>query len=83
MLLVVCATNNKRRKTYEYRVFKGITYRKSEWYIFRSSRKEGEMLFGIMSSIAGYEKDLIKERMVSGRITKVQNGERLRYGASD
>lgn len=45
----------------------------------RSSRKEGEMLFGIMSSIAGYEKDLIKERMVSGRITKVMNGERA-YG---
>ena len=26
----------------------------------RSSRKEGEMMFGIMCSIAGYEKELIK-----------------------
>ena len=42
----------------------------------RSSRKEGEMMFGIMCSIAGYEKDLIKERMMSGRITKVKNGVR-------
>ena len=42
----------------------------------RSSRKEGEMLFGIMCSIAGYEKEIITERMMSGRITKVQNGER-------
>ena len=42
----------------------------------RSSRKEGEMLFGIMSSIAGYEKEIITERMVSGRTTKVKNGER-------
>ena len=40
----------------------------------RSSRKEGEMMFGIMSSIAGYEKELIRERMMSGRITKVKNG---------
>ena len=40
----------------------------------RSSRKEGEMLFGIMCSIAGYEKEIITERMMSGRITKVQNG---------
>ena len=42
----------------------------------RSSRKEGEMMFGIMSSIAGYEKEIITERMVSGRTTKVKNGER-------
>ena len=40
----------------------------------RSSRKEGEMMFGIMSSIAGYEKELIRERMISGRVTKVKNG---------
>ena len=40
----------------------------------RSSRKEGEMMFGIMCSIASYEKELIRERMMSGRITKVQNG---------
>ena len=46
----------------------------------RSSRKEGEMIFGIMSSIAGYEKDLITERMMSGKITKVKNGER-KFGA--
>ena len=46
----------------------------------RSSRKEGEMLFGIMCSIASYEKDLITERMMSGKITKVKNGER-KFGA--
>ena len=40
----------------------------------RSSRKEGEMMFGIMCSIASFEKELIRERMMSGRITKVQNG---------
>ncbi|MBT5758822.1 MAG: recombinase family protein [Candidatus Marinimicrobia bacterium] len=42
----------------------------------RSSRKEGEMMFGIMASIASYEKELITDRMKSGRTTKVQNGER-------
>jgi site-specific DNA recombinase len=42
----------------------------------RSSRKEGEMMFGIMASIAGYEKQLINERMYSGRTTKVMNQER-------
>ena len=42
----------------------------------RSSRKEGEMMFGIMCSIASYEKEIIRERMISGRITKVKNGER-------
>ena len=42
----------------------------------RSSRKEGEMMFGIMCSIAGYEKEIITERMVSGRNTKVKNGQR-------
>jgi len=47
----------------------------------RSSRKEGEMMFGIMCSIASYEKELIRERMMSGRITKVQNGIRG-YGST-
>ena len=42
----------------------------------RSSRKEGEMMFGIMCSIAGYEKELIKERMMSGKITKLNKGVR-------
>jgi len=45
----------------------------------RSSRKEGEMLFGIMSSISGYEKNLIAERMSSGRLVKVNSGIRA-YG---
>ena len=40
----------------------------------RSSRKEGEMMFGIMCSIAGYEKDLIADRMMSGRYMKVKSG---------
>tara|TARA_A100000164_G_C21866945_1_gene753062 strand:+ start:242 stop:1063 length:822 start_codon:yes stop_codon:yes gene_type:complete len=40
----------------------------------RSSRKEGEMMFGIMCSIASYEKEIIRERMISGRVTKVKNG---------
>ena len=42
----------------------------------RSSRKEGEMMFGIMCSVAGYEKDIIVERMMSGKIMKAKNGER-------
>ena len=42
----------------------------------RSSRKEGEMMFGIMCSIASYEKEIIRERMMSGRYTKVKNGVR-------
>ncbi len=42
----------------------------------RSSRKEGEMMFGIMCSVAGYEKDIIVERMMSGKILKAKNGER-------
>jgi len=33
----------------------------------RISRKEGEMMFGIMCSVPGYEKDLIVERMMSGK----------------
>ena len=40
----------------------------------RSSSKTGSMMFGIMVSIASFEKSVITERMVSGRITKVQNG---------
>jgi len=42
----------------------------------KSSNKTGEMMFGIMCSIAGYEKELINERMKSGKITKLQKGER-------
>ena len=42
----------------------------------KSTNKTGEMMFGIMSSIAGYEKELINERMKSGKITKLQKGER-------
>ena len=42
----------------------------------RSSRKEGEMMFGIMCSVASYEKDLITERMMSGKIQKAKMGER-------
>ena len=42
----------------------------------RSSSKTGAMMFGVMVSIAQYEKDLIAERMSSGRLTKVQNGTR-------
>ena len=42
----------------------------------RSSRKEGEMMFGIMCSVAGYEKDLIVERMMSGKIQRAKMGKR-------
>ena len=42
----------------------------------KSTNKTGEMMFGIMCSIAGYEKELINERMKSGKITKLQKGER-------
>ena len=42
----------------------------------RSSRKEGEMMFGIMCSIASYEKELIRERMMAGRYMKVKSGVR-------
>ena len=42
----------------------------------KSSNKTGEMMFGIMCSIAGYEKELINERMKSGKITKLHKGER-------
>jgi len=42
----------------------------------RSSSRTGSMLFGIMVSIGSFEKSVIAERMMSGRTTKVQNGER-------
>jgi len=41
-----------------------------------SFSKSGSMVFGIMSSISEYEREIIKERMMSGKITKVKNGER-------
>lgn len=47
----------------------------------RSSRKEGEMMFGIMCSIAGYEKEIIRERMMSGKLTKLNKGVRS-FGGS-
>ena len=40
----------------------------------RSSSKTGSMMFGIMVSIASFEKSVITERMVSGRTTKVKSG---------
>jgi site-specific DNA recombinase len=42
----------------------------------KSTNKTGEMMFGIMCSIASYEKELINERMKSGKVTKLHNGER-------
>ena len=42
----------------------------------KSTNKTGEMMFGIMCSIAGYEKELINERMKSGIITKINKGVR-------
>ena len=41
-----------------------------------SFSKHGSMVFGIMSSISEYEREIIKERMISGKVTKVKNGER-------
>jgi len=40
----------------------------------RSSSKTGAMMFGVMVSISQYEKDLIAERMSSGRRVKVNSG---------
>ena len=40
----------------------------------RSSRKEHSMIFGIMSSVASYEKQIITDRLESGRVTKVKDG---------
>ena len=42
----------------------------------RSSRKEHQMIFGIMCSVAAFEKDTINFRLHNGRKTKVRNGER-------
>lgn len=41
-----------------------------------SFSKSGSMVFGIMSSISEYEREIINERMMSGKVTKVMNGER-------
>ena len=38
----------------------------------RSDTKEGHMMYGLMFSIALYEKEIIKERLMSGQITKAQ-----------
>ena len=50
----------------------------------RSSRKEGSMMFGIMVSIASYEKELIADRMKSGKTTRAKEGKfchgRIPYG---
>jgi len=40
----------------------------------KSSNSSGEMIFGIMSSIAGYEKSIINERLHNGRLMKAQKG---------
>ena len=39
-----------------------------------SQTKEGQMMCGMMISIASYEKEIIKERLMSGKITKAQKG---------
>ena len=41
-----------------------------------SSRKEHQMIFGIMCSVAEFEKDTINFRLHNGRKTKVRNNER-------
>jgi len=41
-----------------------------------SFSKHGSMVYGIMCSISEYEREIIKERMMSGKIIKVKNGER-------
>ena len=43
---------------------------------FRSSRKEHQMVFEIMMSVAAYEKSIIKSRLSSGRKMKVKMGVR-------
>ena len=40
----------------------------------RSDTKEGQMMYGLMISIASYGKEIIKERLMSGKITKAQKG---------
>ena len=42
----------------------------------KSTEKTGEMLFSIMIGISAYEKSIIAERMLSGKITKLHKGER-------
>ena len=49
----------------------------------RSSSKTGSLMFGVMVSISQFEKNLIKERMVSGKRTRAHSGVnvgRLPYG---
>ena len=50
----------------------------------RSSRKEHDMIFGIMVSIATYEKSIIADRMKSGKLTRAKQGKfchgRIPYG---
>lgn len=41
-----------------------------------SQTKHGSMVFGIMCSISQYEREIITERMMSGKLTKMNNGER-------
>ena len=36
--------------------------------------QESQMMYGIMISIASYKKEIIKERLMSGKITKAQKG---------
>tara|TARA_Y100001980_G_C14491644_1_gene268652 strand:+ start:195 stop:998 length:804 start_codon:yes stop_codon:yes gene_type:complete len=47
-----------------------------------SFSKNGSMLFGIMCSIAQYERELITERMINGKIAKVKSGIRAIGGKS-
>jgi site-specific DNA recombinase len=42
----------------------------------KSSEKTGEMLFSIMVGISAFEKKVIAERMMSGKITKLNSGVR-------
>ena len=41
-----------------------------------SFSKTGSMIFGIMTSISEFERQIITERMMSGKITKFNNGQR-------
>jgi len=47
----------------------------------RSSQKTGQLMFGVLISVAEHEKSIIAERLHSGRITKVANGVRG-YGST-
>ena len=42
----------------------------------RSSTKTGKMMFGVLCSLAEFEKSVISERMMSGKITKARSGSR-------